>query len=182
MQPRHHLFAILLAGSLLTGCAEAPPASPQAQVNTNALASPLNSPVAAAPPTPVINVLPTPTQDATIGRVRGRLFVKQNGRNIPMRDVVVFLGPIVRDAVKGAEGVVSLDQVNAPKAVVGSDGTFEIPNVPPGRYGLVADIDDRMVLLNNPSDGSAFIQEIKSNEVIDLADLIYNDLPYIARP
>ncbi len=162
------LSVVLLALAALAGCAPSIPGP---------IISPLDSPTAAPTRIPLVA-----TQDATLGQIRGRLFLRSGTRSVPMKDVIVFLGPIVRSEITGGEGVVSLDPVNAPQAEVGPDGAFIIRNVPPGRYGLVVDIDDDKMLLNKPSDGTAFIQEIKGAETLDLGDMSYSDLPYVERP
>lgn len=166
-------FAAPFAATLLSIAALAACSSQ----NPSPIDSPLNSPLA-TPNRPLLAA----TQDVKLGQLRGRLFVKRGQRSVPLKDVIVFLGPIVRSDVTGGEGVVALDQVNAPQSEVDANGLFVIRNVPPGRYGLVVDIDDDKMLLNKPSDGTAFIHEISGNETLDLGDLSYSDLPYVERP
>ena len=169
------LSAALLLSLTACNTPASQPLDPKPQSQAPApLESPLQSPIA----TPI----PMATQDARLGQISGRLFVRRGSRSVPMKSVMLFLGPIVRSEVTGGDGVVALDQVNAPQAEVQDDGSFVIRNVPPGRYGIVVDIDDDKLLLNDPIDGTAFIHEIKGNETVDLGDLAYKDLPYVERP
>jgi hypothetical protein len=170
--------AVALSAALLLSLTACNTPAPQSLDPKPQAPAPLESPLQS----PIATPIPMATQDARLGQISGRLFVRRGSRSVPMKSVMLFLGPIVRSEVTGGDGVVALDQVNAPQAEVQDDGSFVIRNVPPGRYGIVVDIDDDKLLLNDPIDGTAFIHEIKGNETIDLGDLAYKDLPYVERP
>lgn len=118
-----------------------------------------------------------PTQDASLGSIKGSLFASapEAGKK-PTDGVVLYLGSILRNA-DGREELVSLDRIAAPRADVISDGSFVFVNVPPGRYGLIADIDIQLILLNKPGDGSEFIIEVEAGKQTDVGELVYTDLP-----
>lgn len=111
-----------------------------------------------------------------LGSIKGSLFGGSGATRYAARDAVLFLGNIVQGA-DGKEGIVSLDRITAPRADVNADGTFTFVNVPPGRYGLTAEIDTLSLLLNKPADGSEFIITVEAGKQTDLGELVYPDLP-----
>jgi hypothetical protein len=160
--------AMAVIAALCVACAPSPAPSPSQTQPSTSLDSPLTSPV----PTP----RPLPTQDPTLGSIKGSLFGGAGAARFAARDVVLFLGNIVQGP-DGKEGIVSLDRITAPRADVNADGTFTFVNVPPGRYGLTAEVDTLSLLLNKPADGTEFIITVEAGKQTDLGELVYPDLP-----
>lgn len=167
--------AMAVIAALCVACTPSPSPSqtqPSAADTTSTSPTSLDSPLTSPVPTP----RPLPTQDATLGSIKGSLFGGSGASRFAARDVVLFLGNIV-PGPDGKEGIVSLDRITAPRADVNADGTFTFVNVPPGRYGLTAEVDTLSLLLNKPADGTEFIITVEAGKQTDLGELVYPDLP-----
>jgi hypothetical protein len=116
--------------------------------------------------------VPEPSSDQ-VGVVTGTILRTSDGESVPASEgYVIFLGTILRNDT-GAEGLVELDKITAPKAALNALGEFVFVDVPPGRYGLMLELRGGTVLLNNPQDGSDLIIEVTGGQVLDLGELGY---------
>lgn len=162
------------------GAANATGAYPGPDANSASSAYPGPAGAAAGTtPTEVVDttplVVPTPSS-AGVGVVFGELFhVTTNGEPAPLIGANVYLGEIL-SSTEGVEGLVKLDKTSAPKAMVNGLGQFAFTDVPPGRYGLMLDLPEGAILLNNPDNGGDMIVEIVGGDVDELGDLTY-DIP-----
>jgi len=147
----------------------AAPAPVPAPASGTPLASPLNSPLAAAATT-----IPRPnvTQDAALGSATGKLLIKGQ----PFAGRILYLAEIVKDA-NGNETAAGYDRANSPKATVLEDGSFTFANVKPGRYSIVLDIVRQAYMLKNPKDQSDLIIDVKAGAPTSFGTLDYSDLP-----
>jgi hypothetical protein len=117
-----------------------------------------------------------PTQDPTLGAVKGVLQLKTSTGIKPVDHVILYLAEVVRDT-EGNERVVSMDRLNSPRAYTDMNGYFEFFNVPPGKYGLVLDTITNSYLLGHPVSGEDMLFEVRAGEVLDTGVLVYNMLP-----
>lgn len=79
------------------------------------------------------------------------------------------------ELIKTKEGMqlASLSKDTAPTATLDTQGTFAFADVPPGRYGLMLDTPQGVVLLNQPDSGTDLIVEVQGGKVTNLGDLKY---------
>lgn len=155
------LITCAIAILACAACA-APPATP--------LGSPLNSPVATEIP------IPRPTQDATLGQVKGKLMVKSGAEAQPLPGRILYLAELTKDA-SGAETAAGLDRVASPRTFTDVDGTFTFYNVPPGRYALIYDLVRNAYMLGDPNRDEDLIITVPAGGVADVGTLAYNQLP-----
>lgn len=116
---------------------------------------------------------PTPTQDATLGRVKGRLL--ENSRPAP--NVILYLAEVVKDP-SGTEMVVSYDRSTSPNTTTDEQGNFVFVNINPGRYGLILDIVVDAYFLHYPGgENKQILFSVEVDQETDLGKLDYDDLP-----
>lgn len=172
MRPINLLLCLCTVTLLVSACASS--GETPANAGTPALERPLSSPLLSpqfVSPSPVV---PTPVPG--MGSVRGALFVRENGVEVPVRGALLFLAPTVRTA-EGVEVAVGLDRTSAPYAHTDENGNFYFYNVPPGRYGLVFDLLSQAFLLNRPFDGGDLIITVTADQTTSLDRLVYDRLP-----
>lgn len=157
------LITCAIAILACAACA-APPATP--------LGSPLNSPLAQATEIPI----PRPTQDATLGQVKGRLMLRSGAEAQPLPGRILYLAELTKDA-SGAETAAGLDRIASPRTFTDVDGTFTFYNVPPGRYALIYDLVRNAYMLRNPDRDDDLIITVATGGVADVGTLAYNQLP-----
>lgn len=151
------LFIVILSACSLTA---APASTPTSSTNSNAA-----------------NVSAQAVPSAGKGNVAGRLFqIKPKGDTVPLASVTVYLGTI-KVSSAGKEMAVTLDRIQAPKAVTNAQGNFVFTDITPGRYGLMVDTPTGAALLNNPDTGSDLIVEVVAGQTMALGELKYT-LPF----
>ncbi|NJN15797.1 MAG: hypothetical protein HC822_05665 [Oscillochloris sp.] len=67
--------------------------------------------------------------------------------------------------------MVGVDRTTAPTAVTNSRGEFAFVDVEPGRYGLMLDTIQAILLLNDPADGGNFLVEVSGGEIEDIGEI-----------
>lgn len=162
----------LLIAAFLCACAPSDDHTPNIALKN--LESPLQSPLLIA----ADNV---PTPDLTRGSVRGQIFVRVEGAELPVRGENLFLAPIGKTE-EGVEVAAILDRLSNPRATTDNGGNFSFYNVPPGRYGLVFDQVPQSFLLNRPPKGDSLVIEVTAGEVTDVGRLVYDEFPVIPTP
>lgn len=93
----------------------------------------------------------------------------------PVGGIILYLGEIITLS-NGLPGVAALDKQTAPNTLSTGIGQFIFENVKPGRYVLIIDQITQTFVLNNPGGGDMII-DVLPNEIIDVGELHYNDLP-----
>lgn len=129
-------------------------------------------------PTPAVSteplVVPEPSSN-DVGVVTGTILrVTADGQQEPFTNGIIYLGPILADDT-GTEVMVAVDKNTAPQSGFNIFGEFAFVDVPPGRYGLMLDVLQGTILLNDPSganDGDLII-EVVGGETIDVGELAY---------
>jgi hypothetical protein len=131
----------------------------------------------AAPTAPVSTeplVVPAPSSNQ-VGVVTGTLLrITPQGEQVPFTNGILYLGPVLADDT-GTEVIVAVDKTAAPQTGFNIFGEFAFVDVPPGRYGLMLDVIQGTVLLNDPSganDGDLVI-EVVGGDTINLGELAY---------
>jgi hypothetical protein len=165
---RQSLISILLL-LILTACAPIPqpaesplPAPTAAPVPTETTA-----PVAATPtelPQPTPQALQTP--QAGMGAVSGRLSGPAYWED---REITAYACPFTPNK-EGTGGFFILEPSIHPHAIVAADGSFAIPDVPPGAYVIVAGPSPEEALAYRKTDQAAVI-EVTADEVLDLGNI-----------
>jgi hypothetical protein len=117
-------------------------------------------------------VVPAPVSNS-VGVVTGSVLRGvPGGTTSPLAFGVLYLGEVIRDE-GGAEAMVALDKTVAPRSLFNGLGQFLFTDVPPGRYGLMLDLFQGTVLLNDPDDNGQLIIEVVGGDTIDLGELVY---------
>lgn len=186
------LLLFVLATTLLGACSQpaaqpdqptAAPIAPAAQpVATAAGAYPGPDSVTSAypgpggaPVEPTVDsnpiVVPQPAS-ADVGVTTGTLYRLDEGKRVPMSGALLYLGTLLKNS-EGAEAMVQLDRTIAPKAITNGLGQFVFTDLPPGRYGLMFDAIEGVLLLNDPDDSSDMIIEVTGGQINDLGELAY---------
>ena len=172
-------LVILLCLALTAGCTAVTPAgTAEAQPPASgspypAIVEPTFDPYPGG--TPVMDTpvpLPTPTTDASLGAVHGRLLEA----NKPAAGVSFFLAEIKKDA-KGAELVAAFSANESPRMLTNENGEFTFVNVPEGRYALILYTGMTAYLLNVPDKEDPILFTVVNGKTTDLGDLSYDDLP-----
>jgi hypothetical protein len=109
-----------------------------------------------------------------VGVVTGKLFrlpSPDNTSTEPLSRLHIYLAELIK--TKEGMQLASLSKDTAPTATVDAKGTFAFADVPPGRYGLMLDTPQGVILLNQPESGGDLIVEVQGGKVVDLGDLKY---------
>lgn len=161
------LAVALLALAACQSQAANPPATPAVIVLTPAATAP------ALPPTPSG---PTPSADQ-VGTVTGQL-VRLHGSATPEEalELRIYLGT-VHQSENGKDALVGASRDTSPFAQTDLEGNFTFVNVPPGRYGLMLDTPDGLVLLNDPKTGGDMIVEVMAGKTSQMGRMEF-DLPF----
>lgn len=115
--------------------------------------------------------IPTPTLDASLGQVKGRLL--EAGK--PVQGVYVSLAAVKAD--ENGQDLVAKSTNEDPTSSLQPDGSFLFFNVPDGRYGLIVDFVLNAFLLGDPKDQVPLLFNVVNGQTVDLGDLNYDDLP-----
>jgi len=107
-----------------------------------------------------------------LGAVTGILL----DNNRPRPDAIIYLANVVTDE-QGREMVASYDRSSSPRFDTDSLGRFVFSNVPPGRYGLILDTVVSAYLLHQPNEDIPLLFTINADELEDIGELDYDDLP-----
>lgn len=173
------LICLWIASSLLAACSPAPkPPQPAAATPAGGAypypAAQIVNPYPAGmePVAPTDIPLPTPTYDAQMGMVRGRLLEA----NAPVKELIVFLAEIAKDA-KGAELAASFSATDSPRMNTNENGEFVFMNVKPGRYSIVLYTGMDAWLLNYPDKKEPILFTVEAGKTVDIGDLNYDDIP-----
>ncbi len=173
------LLCALILSSLLAACSPtskpAPTATPAdggayPYPNTAQVVSPYPGGVEPSVPTDI--PAPTPTYDAQMGIVRGRLLEAK----APVKDLIVFLAEIAKDA-KGTELAASFSATDSPRMNTTENGEFVFMNVKPGRYSIVLYTGMDAWLLNYPDKKEPILFTVEAGKTVDIGDLNYDDIP-----
>lgn len=117
-------------------------------------------------------VIPEPSS-SEVGVISGVLLrVNDDGTREPISRGALYLGGLVPDA-GGTDSMVGVDKSTDPVAALNSRGEFVFVDVPVGRYGLMYDNLEGMLLLNNPETSDDFIIEVAGGQKQDLGELAY---------
>lgn len=148
------------------------------ELNSVSTAIPSSYPVAGQlslypPPIPDSeDLLAEITPYSGLGAVKGKLSINDH----PVVDVNIFLAAIITDS-NGEEFIAELDQLSSPRSHTHSNGEFLISNVKPGRYALILDVAVNSFLLEALDSQDPFLITIFPDEILNLGDLDYQDLP-----
>ncbi len=159
------LWLLCLALLVLVGCSNAQPA----QVPTAQPAASSGNTDSA----PQVISVPSPSS-AQVGVVTGKVFrlPGQDNTSIePLSRLHIYLAELIK--TKEGMQLASLSKDTAPTATLDTQGTFAFADVPPGRYGLMLDTPQGVVLLNQPDSGTDLIVEVQGGKVTNLGDLKY---------
>jgi len=129
-------------------------------------------PLATLVPEPTLTPLPSPTSDPLLGQVRGVLLL----RGKPIANYPIYLAELLKSDV-GEEGIIALDLASSPWGYTGLDGSFQIINVAPGRYGLVIVTVKDSYHLYYPDRAESVIVTVTEGGLMDLGRLDYQELP-----
>lgn len=142
-------------------------------------ATPAAYPTPARPAAPT--AAPTLTPDPTKGSVRGALSVRMNQADVAIRNVTVYLAPLVLDP-SGKELAAGLDRITSPRTTTNEKGEFLFQNVAPGRYALVLDLIQSAYMLRTPADGQDLLATVTAGKQSDFGRLNYAQLPLTPTP
>lgn len=185
MQKSRVLLLTGLLALLLSACSQpsqpAPeptsaPAEPTAASQGNgAYPAPQVNPAYPGPtavPTDGPLVIPQPSSDQ-VGVVSGVLMrVAEDGSREPITRGELYLGTLL-SSDSGVEAMVGVDKLNAPHTPLNSRGEFVFVDVPAGRYGLMYDNLEGMLLLHDPATSGDLIVEVVGGQVRELGELSY---------
>lgn len=88
----------------------------------------------------------------------------------PAKEFNIYLSEIITDD-SGKEIMTRFDRTSILRSSPDENGNFVILDVPPGRYGLIADYVSHAISLENSSDGSTILFTVEKNKVLDLGVL-----------
>ncbi len=110
------------------------------------------------------------------GALTGVLLLRTVDGFQPVVDVKLALGETLSDD-EGTERVVAYDPSAAPVAYTDSSGRFLFENLQSGRYGLILDTVLSASLLYQEGTDNAILFDITDDEMTDLGNLEYSELP-----
>jgi len=97
---------------------------------------------------------------------------------VPVRGAILYLGKAIK-ANDGRVLMIAFDKSTAPKAETDIAGKFMFTDVPDDYYGLILDLITSSIVLHDPVTKRELLIEVKSGDVVDLGQLIYQDLPFL---
>jgi hypothetical protein len=150
-------IAILIFFFTLTACSGQAPSGTQGNVITG-------------------NKQPIVTTAPNSGLVNGTILVNQNGKLVPVKNYVLYLGNIIISP-DGKAGVAGLDVSRAPYATTDNNGSFAFYNVPAGKYGLILYLVTHSFLLNETGREASLIITVTSGKTTDLGEMKYTTFP-----
>lgn len=127
--------------------------------------APIEATPTTAPPQPTLQSPRTP--QAGMGAISGR--VSAPTASWEEREVTAYACPFTPNK-EGTGGFFILEPTIHPHAIVAADGSFEIPDVPPGSYVIVAGPSPEEALAYRKTDQAAVL-EVTADEVLDLGDI-----------
>ncbi len=110
------------------------------------------------------------------GALTGVLLLKTEDGFQPVADVKLAIGETLSDD-EGKERVVAYDPSTAPITYTDASGRFVFEDLESGRYGLILDIVMSSFLLYQEGTLDAVLFEITDDEMTDLGNLEYSELP-----
>lgn len=114
------------------------------------------------------NVTPTPiTLEEGFGGMRGSLIVPQTWKDMT---IYVYAAPYIGDPE--SEGAYMVDDRLIPWNTMDAGGTFQIANIPPGIYILVAGADVETAKAYRVNE-RAVKYTVKENEVLELGEISF---------
>jgi hypothetical protein len=163
---RQSLISLLLL-VVLAACAPIPQPAQSPLPAPTATPAPVEAtPTALPQPTP-----PTPqppqAQQEGMGAISGRLSAP--AASWEDQEITAYACPFTPNK-EGTGGFFILEPTIHPHVVVAADGSFRIPNVPPGSYVIVAGPSPEESLAYRKTDQAAVI-EVAADEVLDLGDI-----------
>jgi hypothetical protein len=130
-----------------------------------------NYPAQQQPYTAPATLQPSPTFDATMGNVTGKILL--NGQPVVAS---LFLAKIGADA-KGTELVASFSAGESPRVEIDPQGNFVFVNIPAGRYALVIYTGVSGFLATLPGKEEAVTMTVDAGKTTDLGTMDYKELP-----
>ncbi|NJM05094.1 hypothetical protein HC891_00960 [Candidatus Gracilibacteria bacterium] len=115
--------------------------------------------------------LVVPTPGAETGVVIGKFLNNPpDGTGVvPIAGRILFLGRVISNAA-GVEGLVEIDRLTAPNAVINADGEFAFIDITPGSYGVMIDTVQGPQLLNDPETGVSMVVEVVAGQIVDIGE------------
>ncbi len=184
---RKFILVLLIGLFLLAGCspAEPPqatqPAGGPAAAETEAYpasgypyppAIDTGYPAAQEAPAEEVAALPPLEMNPGTGAVEGQFIY----RGEPLVGMNFYLASFITDA-DGNEYAASINPQKSPFAVSDSAGMVRFNNVPPGKYGVVLEVDVSSFLLMTPKGDVGLTVMVEDQKVADMGKLEYQDLP-----
>lgn len=93
----------------------------------------------------------------------------------PAKEFNIYLSEVITDD-SGKEIMTRFDRTSTLRSSPDKNGNFVILDVPPGRYGLIADYISHAISLENPNDKSTILISIEKNKLLDLGVLEFPNL------
>ncbi len=93
----------------------------------------------------------------------------------PVYELPLYLGEVIM-LKDGRPGVVGLDKMVAPRALIDKNGRFVFLEVPPGKYSLVLDFVIHTLILRVPDTGKDIYIDVTEGGSVDMGELDYPDL------
>ena len=164
---RKLLVVIVLLVTLLAGCRTATPELSVIQT-PGAAQSPLSE---SPPPTPTVNPLPAMDLEEGKAGIEGRLIVFRSWRD---REVTIYAAPFTQTESEN-QGFYVLEPSVHPSDKLDENGYFQIENIDPGAYVLIAGPHpDEGVPIEDPETGQPMIHRVEGGEVLDIGEYELN--------
>jgi hypothetical protein len=162
---RQSLIFLLLLLLVLAACTPVPQLAESPLPAPTATPAPIVATPTNVPPQPTLQSPRTP--QAGMGAISGRLSAPTTSWED--REITAYACPFTPNK-EGTGGFFILEPTIHPHAVVAADGSFQITNVPPGSYVIVAGPSPEEALAYRKTDQAAVV-EVAADEVLDLGDI-----------